>query len=124
MRRDPGHALLDAPLVYVPEDAGVGRVAGEAGEPRGYGVELGDAIERQFRHQIGDTALRLAEQPRAFRDLYGAIGRIDESGERFVFEEVDVAALRRRSIGGKEERELRIRRHLPPMQHRVEVAFE
>ena len=41
-----------------------------------------------------------------------------------VLEVVDVAAGRRRAIGGEERRQLGIRRHLPPVQHRVEAALE
>src|SRR5262245_16723633 len=114
----------DLPLVHVPDESCVGRVALEALEGSRDRVQLGHVVERDLDRQLRDACLGFGEESLALVQPHRAIGGVDEPRERIVHHEIDVPAGRRRPIGGKERRQLGIGRHLPPVQHRVELPLE
>ena len=81
-------------------------------------------VQRDLRHGLRDdrcasrsSRLRVRRDRRSGRTRRGA-------RERVVLEVVDVPSGRRRAIGGEKRGDLRVGRHLPPVQHRVESPLE
>src|SRR5437868_2042230 len=74
------------PLVDVPEDAGIRRVALEIAECRRHRIEARHAVERDLRRQLGDAPLSSDEQRPPARRVDGAIGRVEQPRERVVGE--------------------------------------